>query len=517
MASPDSSILAFGFGSPLLLLGLLLASIPVIIHLLHKRQYRETEWAAMRFLLEAARKNSRRTRLEQLILLAVRVLLLAFLVSALAEPFFESYGAPVAAVKPVHRIIVIDASFSMGYRVGESTRFDRAQDAARELVESAREGDAFNLARICGSLPRVIVRQPAYRPEQIVEEVNSLKLTEEPGELIESLREVDELLAALPEIPDKQVAIISDMQRSSWSPEAAGPRAEIQRLLKKIAGAAELTLLDLGQVNTANRAVVDLHVDEPYVAAGQEVLLQTAVHNYGPTRIDQQNVELYVDDELARTAPISVEPGTSGIVDFQTQFPKGGEHRVEVRIGGDELEVDDRRWLSLPTVDALRILLVNGKPAGQSADRATHYLESVVAFDVARTVARRRHGRHRQRGRTASQDLNRFDCVFLCNIGLITEAEAALLQAYAESGGGVVIFPGSLVSAENYNQVLYRDGNGLLPASLGERKRIAATDQDGFRFDLADLTHPVVRVFEGDPGTGLESAITRVPADRVAR
>ena len=86
-------------------------------HPLNKRKYRETSWAAMRFLLEAVRKNSRRLRIEQLILLAVRTLILLLVVLALAEPLVEHLGAFFQPRQPTHRIIVVDASLSMGFQV----------------------------------------------------------------------------------------------------------------------------------------------------------------------------------------------------------------------------------------------------------------------------------------------------------------------------------------------------------------------------------------------------------------
>ena len=67
-------IIAFGFVDPWILWGVGLGAVPIIIHMLYKRRYKELPWAAMRFLLEAARRNSRRIRLEQLILLMVREL-----------------------------------------------------------------------------------------------------------------------------------------------------------------------------------------------------------------------------------------------------------------------------------------------------------------------------------------------------------------------------------------------------------------------------------------------------------
>ena len=60
-------------------------SIPIVIHLLNRNRFRVVTWAAMRFLLAAQRKNTRRMRLEQMILLGVRILILLLLVLAMAS------------------------------------------------------------------------------------------------------------------------------------------------------------------------------------------------------------------------------------------------------------------------------------------------------------------------------------------------------------------------------------------------------------------------------------------------
>ncbi len=122
-----------GFASLGMLWWGVLGGIPIVIHLLHKRKYRETTWAAMRFLIAAARKNSRRIRIEQLILLMVRVLILLLLVCALAQPYMTSFGTFFQADVPTHRIIVVDDSFSMGYQPTEFSRFDRAKKPPGEL------------------------------------------------------------------------------------------------------------------------------------------------------------------------------------------------------------------------------------------------------------------------------------------------------------------------------------------------------------------------------------------------
>ena len=79
--------LAIGFVTPAFFAaGLALASIPIIIHILNRRRYRVVDWAAMTFLLQALRKNRRRLRFEQWLLLAVRCCVLLFLGLALARP-----------------------------------------------------------------------------------------------------------------------------------------------------------------------------------------------------------------------------------------------------------------------------------------------------------------------------------------------------------------------------------------------------------------------------------------------
>src|SRR5207244_4246545 len=80
-------LFAFIFASPF---GAVVAaagavSVPIIIHLLNRRRFRIVTWAAMRFLLTAERKNSRRMRLEQLLLLVARCLLVLLIILAMAS------------------------------------------------------------------------------------------------------------------------------------------------------------------------------------------------------------------------------------------------------------------------------------------------------------------------------------------------------------------------------------------------------------------------------------------------
>ena len=65
--------------------------------------------------------------------------------------------------------------------------------------------------------------------------------------------------------------------------------------------------------------------------------------------------------------------------------------------------------------------------------------------------------------------------------------------------------------AENYNRLLYADGKGLLPASIGPSVGDAAKKEGGFFFNPLGYRHPIISEYQGqtDPVTsGITQAIT---------
>ncbi len=505
----DSPLLiAFGFFNPWLLWGLGLGAAPIIIHMLYKRRYQQVPWAAMRFLLAAARKNSRRIRLEQLMLLTVRVLILVLVALALAQPFVESAGTTLDADQPTHRILVVDASFSMAYQVGELSRFARAQEFARQIVSNRRQGDAFQLIRICGSSPSTVVRQPAFQQEPVLDEIERLSLTEEPGDVLASIRQIPEMLESVPRLTQKEVCIISDLQSTSWN--RSEEQSELRSLFESISKRARITVIDLAQPDSANVAVTRLVAQKPFVDVERPIRLQSSVQNYSNSLLSRYPVELYVDDRLMETSFVDVPPHTQVEAEFTIQFDSPGNHRAEVRLADDGLSLDNSRHLVLSVHDELHVLLVNGRQTGRPEDNATYTLETVLA---PQTSGQSWQGSTRPRviseGELLATDLSLYDCVFLCDVNRIVPSEFDLLLAYVRSGGALVICLGSQVNAENYNQLLYRDGRGVLPAKLGERRGESSdpTESSVFRFKTDDLSHPIVDPFEGNVGAGLETTL----------
>jgi hypothetical protein len=515
---PDfiDGVLAFGWGAPGLLWWLVLAAAPIIIHLLSKRRHRETEWAAMRFLLEAVRKNSRRLRIEQLILLAVRALIMILVVIALAQLLLEDLEGLFRPRQPAHKIIAIDASASMGLVSRDETLFERARQTARAIAEQGRPGDVFNLVRLSNIPPAVIVPNLAYEPAKVVEEIDQMQLPHGTASVPGCLEKIAELLKLAPEVPQKEVYLISDFQRTNWS-GGAGTEDDvglIKAVLKRIDAAARVMLVDVGQIEAANVAVTSLESLESFVTPARPAPLRATIRNFGTERVTGRQLELVVDDKLVEQRTVDLAAGAETVENFSVPFAYGGERRVQVRFQKDALPLDDERCLVVPVKERVRVLCVNGGNARSATGKATDYLE--LALAPAGNSARPGGGSDRSRieptviseGELQGFDLAGYDCVFFCNLRRFTEREAAVIEAYLQGGGGVVWSLGDQASADSYNQVLFRQGAGCLPARLGDRQGDAEKRETSFEFDPGDFAHPIVAAFEGNPDAGLERTQT---------
>ena len=275
MTSADS-ILGFGFGNLVMLGWLGAAAAPLLIHLWSRRRYREVAWAAIDFLLAAMRKNARRIRIEQWLLLAVRTMLILLIVFALAEPFFEQAGLNFVAGVPTHRVLVIDASFSMAYRPTDQDRFERAQELAVQIVEESTRGDAFTLV-LLSSPPQVIVGNPAFEPHEVVEEIENLQLRHAGADLPATLVKVEEILELVrrdhPRLTQQEVYFLTDLQRTTWAPEFPGREAstEFRRRSRRLADWAVLRVIDLGQADSENLAVTEITTADSFSTIARDV------------------------------------------------------------------------------------------------------------------------------------------------------------------------------------------------------------------------------------------------------
>jgi hypothetical protein len=493
---------ALEFANPGLLAGLAATSIPIVIHLLNRRKFREMPWAAMQFLLAAIRKNQRRVRIEQWLLLAIRTLLILLIVAAMAKPFLEAFGNVIAGQR-THRVLVLDGSLSMGYSSGGTSRFDQAKAVAGRLVKDSRQGDAISLI-LMGEPPRIVIADPSNNLVEVQKEIAELTMTHGAVDLQATFEKIDSVLE-VSTIAQKEIIFLTDLQETSWRRPSATGKDGLDRILARIeARKPRSVVIDLGKPGSENRALVDLRVESPVVTAGTTALIRGVIRNFGPSRADGVLVRLTVDGRVEPEQSVDLPVGEDVPIIFNHQFRTPGDHIVEVSTDNDPLPLDDHRWLAVPVRESLSVLLVDGHYKAEPYQAETDYLAQ--ALDPT-------EGSPGQPGmirvevvaesQLARRELGVHDVVVLCNVAQFSQAEVAALDDFLRQGGGVVVFGGDQVMADNYNRLLYADGQGLLPAAIGPATGSASRKEGAFAFNTLEFRHPLVAEFrnQSDPVT----------------
>ena len=473
-----------------------------MIHLWNKRRYREVSWAAIEYLLAAMRKNSRRMRIEQLLLLGVRTLIILLLVLAAAQPFLDQAGLPFVPGQRTLKVLVIDGSYSMGYKPTDKSRFERAKQLATGIVDESSQGDAFTLV-LMSSPPAVIVGTPAVEPGDFVEEIENLKLPHGGADLPSTLAHVERICQSAESAGLERIEVyfLTDLGRNTWVPELDDEEAaDYRQRLQRLAQQASLAVIDPGPPTKENLAVTSVVANEPFVTTAREVSLSAQIRNFGTQPKNHQLVELYVDGRRVKETYVDVLPGEQSPLSFAHRFDTPGDHVVEVRLEADLLDIDNRRWLSIPVKDHVRVLCVNGKPGSSSMTGSTDYLALALnpdAGDVVtpgivkpETIAE---------SALVERDLTHYDCIFLCNVAQFTSREARLLEGVLKRGGGLIFFLGDQVLSDRYNRELTGEqGTRVLPARLDE-----VVSETRYHFDPLDYRHPLLKVFQGREQSGL--------------
>src|ERR1700686_4201679 len=129
------------FVFPVLLGGLLLAGIPVLLHLIMRQKPKALSFPAFRFLVQRQRTNLRKLQLRHLLLLALRILLIVLVCLALGRPRLFNQGLSLNSERPVAAVLVFDSSLSMEYQTSDKvSRLDEARKRGLEFLNELPSG-----------------------------------------------------------------------------------------------------------------------------------------------------------------------------------------------------------------------------------------------------------------------------------------------------------------------------------------------------------------------------------------
>ena len=497
--------------------GALAVSIPIIIHLLNKRRFKIVDWAAMDFLFDADKKNRRRVRIENLILLLLRCAVMLLIGLMLARPFFDLPLGWLSSKQKVERIVLLDDSLSMKIVTDNKTALEQCKLELKNILATVATDDKDDtLTLYVTSQPDrpIISNEPitSETVDAVVRQLDDLEISQGRAQYEESLQNIERYISGQKQGVARVVYVFSDLRLSDWGdpsqtdPNESGPSQLLAKLSENEL-IAHSFVIDAGARNEENLAITDISSNTLQVA-NADVSYSVTVTNFGRRSAKNVRVRFRIGENAPQTDTIeSIAPGASQSIDFRHRYnhelPSSSAASLEmddehnrlnyeisaeiVRDGSNDdfLNDDNEKFFPGNVLKGIPVLTVNGDPSSNLQSNETYMLNGLAEIDSGFSID----------SVTVNQflttPLSKYKVIYLCNVDAFPEEQMKALEQWVSEGGGLVIMPGNRVRVAEFNNAFYKDGKGLSPVRL---KGVSgdATKTTWVSASVADPNHPAV-------------------------
>ncbi len=496
------------FLQPILLIGLPLALLPVIIHLINQHRHRTVKWAAMLFLLDAKKMTKGIARLRQILILAMRVIAIAALVFAASRPLAGGWLA-LTGGKADTVLILLDRSASMeqqNLETGTSKRVAALEKIA-DLIEKTGKGSEIILidSATLAATPIADVASLADIPQ-----TSPTATTADFPALFQKALEYLRTDAS----GRTDIWVASDLRQSDW--DTGDGQWQLIRSELSARETVRLFLLTYPEVESDNVAVsvsqvakrsssgadqliMDLTLRRPPGEGGEtEVTVPVEITINGTRTIEEMTISGEETQRLGFVVPLSADD-------------KEGWGRID--LPADENLSDNAAFFVFGDPAIRKTVIVSDDPTTGDAIRAAAVsgVEPGIRYDAEILSP----------SRTSTIPWSETALIFWhAPLPAEESAEAALLRQHVESGRSLVLLPPDNPSGESLFD--FRWGDTITkesqPLDLGwwrTETGLLANTRSGSPLPVSDLTLFQVRLFDGETQPLLrlesgESVITKL-------
>ena len=481
------------FVAPWMLFGLAALGVPIWLHLRERARTDAIDWPALRLLRIAQQQSAQRARLKHILVLLARCLLVALLVMAMAQPYTMDQTWARPPDLPTTLTVVLDSSYSMGYRIGggETTRFERAKAIALQRLADLSLEDEVALILV-NERAEVMTDRPTRDHDAVRQLIQDASLSMRATSLRDGLTsafslgrldapepDADESDEAQknsdqPKPPRKawrEVLLLTDMQVSGWQEMLDSD------LIAKLEHTLPVTIVDVSAAEAASRFIKQVRMRSSTATGKLEVQIDVA-NLAGPSG---GQASVWIDDRQVGSPELI--PAATGSINLVVDLPAPGLHTGVVRIDEDRLPVDDRWLFAIDIAEGSRITVVDGDPSEVPALAETYYLKTALELSPGRSTAL--DVRNLRPSELSTTSLDDDGGVLLANVARLDGSALALLEDFLLAGGNIMVALGDRVDIEHYN----RDWRFLplrLDRTLGDPNRSRS-----YSIQIVADSHPI--------------------------
>ncbi|MCX7706092.1 MAG: BatA and WFA domain-containing protein [bacterium] len=418
-----------GFLQPLFLWGIAGVSIPVLIHLFSRRKSPPYYFSTLRFIKLTRKKTIRRQKLEEILILLLRAILIAFLFIAAAQPVSKR---ALFREKESWVILVLDDSASMSSLSGYAWK--NLQRASEQILASLNKQTHV----------AVIFTGGKIIPFSIIHQDIAKKIREsQPGFHGNTLQNaIEQAFSML----DKKsgylkIFVITDMQKSGWKNFSSATFKKIN---------PDITIIDAG----GEEKPVNLTLKDFYPLSGKAMYVGEII-NWNDREITAE-IKITGDD-FEVTKSVTVSGKKTG--EFEVKPDKDSQSfKVEI-LYSDDLKPDNYFYYQKERGAEKKVLLAG------SDDTSVFYIKSSVQSTGTITVDIRKTNEF--------QDifLGKYRTILMVNPQKIEQNIREKIIEYIVDGGTLIYFAGDRITSEDFNRDWTIEGKNefLMPAKIAEK------------------------------------------------
>lgn len=467
------------FAHPEILWALGALAIPIIVHLFNFRRFKRIAFSNVAFLREVQIETKSRNRLRHLLILTSRLLALAALILAFAQPYIPlEEGASKSNVRSVS--LYIDNSFSMEALSEDGPLIDLSKARAYEVVSAYQATDRFNI--ITNDLEGR--HQRFYSQEEALELINEIDASPAARPIAEMVERQQDLLRAEGE-GDLSAFVFSDLQQSTHNAEQFVPDSAIAyRFVPETAARSENLFID------------SVWFETPVRLPGQPEVLRIRIRNTALNGLDNVPMRLDVNNQQVAIGSFNVIPGTYTDTALYFTSENPGIKHARVSIQDHPIVYDDDWFFSYQVAAQVNVMLIKGNSNGR-AFRTVFGNDPFYRFEET-------DERNVNYGAIRENDL-----VILDRLGTIPSGLTSELSNLMQSGGSVLFIPSADGDRNSWNELLLAAGAPAIAQKQELQTKVAELN----------LNHLIYRgVFDKIPeNIDLPSVKTYYRFDRTAR
>jgi len=469
------------FLNPAVLFGLIAASIPILIHLLILRKLKKIQFSTLIFLKELQKNKIRKIKIKQWLLLALRIGIIIFLVTAFARPTLEGLSiAGTASTAKTTAVFILDDTFSMEVVDAKGSYLNQTKSILLELIEQLQEGDDAALVLVSNISKNEL--KTTNNLASLKQELKDIHSSQVSGSLHNAVVKAARLLGESKNF-NKELYVLSDYQKSRLIDETAFPD-----LSEYLEPKVKLYSFRFGEKNVFNLGIDKLEINTRIFEKDKTINVSAFVTNYSNQLVDNLVVSLFLNKDRSAQKSISINPGETKEVILESIIKETGYIEVFVEIEDDEILDDNKRYSNIFVPETQEVLIISNNAVD------SRFIEMAIKAGDSENKIKidRKTG-----GQINSVDPSKYDAIIIFSYKDVKNHER--IFSYLNEGGRVLLIPSADADLPDFQKMCSY-------YNVPQPRQYINNLSSPAAFNTVDYEHPLFKdIFENKEKRKIES------------